>query len=248
MIGTIAIGATTMFCQKITFQDRYSVNQPATDSATDGEIVVMQAYIAMPQTRCCSGVNRSTHISSSGSSAPAPQPCRKRNRTMIGYGGTAPSSAALAVVSTTLATSIRRGEKMPVSQGVAGTTAMLPTANAVLIQPLRSTSSPTPPRRSATPNVVRRVFIGDITPATSAPNRPNTRRAVSGGGPGRGTGRPSGLLATSSGGPSAASSRLTVAMPVPTPAQAQAQAQAAVLPAAPRCPRRLPPTAREACG
>lgn len=54
---------------------------------------------------------------------------------------------ALTVVSRMLATNMRRGEKMSVSQGVAGTMAMLPTANAVVIQLPRSTSRPTPPRR-----------------------------------------------------------------------------------------------------
>jgi hypothetical protein len=116
MIGTIAIGATTMFCQKITFHERYSVNQPAIDSATDGESVVMQAYIAMPHTRCCSGVKRNTAPSSSGSSAPAPRPCRKRNRIMNGYVGTVPRAIALTVVSRMLATNMRRGEKMSVAK------------------------------------------------------------------------------------------------------------------------------------
>src|SRR5580704_3026399 len=100
MVGMIAIGATAMFCQKITFHERYSVNQPAIDSETDGDSVVMQAYIAMPHTR--------------GSSAPAPRPCRKRNRTMNGYVGTVPRAAALTVVNRMLATNVRRGEKMSV--------------------------------------------------------------------------------------------------------------------------------------
>jgi hypothetical protein len=32
-----------MFCQKITFHDRYSLNQPVIDSAADGESVVLPA-------------------------------------------------------------------------------------------------------------------------------------------------------------------------------------------------------------
>ena len=233
-----------MFCQKITFHDRYSVNQPAIDSATDGESVVMPAYIAMPHTRCCSGVKRNTAPSSSGSSAPAPRPCRKRNRTMNGYVGTVPRATALTVVSRMLATNMRRGEKMFVSQGVAGTMAMLPTENAVVTQLPRSTSRPTPPRRSATPKVVRRVFRSDITPATRAPNRPNISRPVSGGAPGRGNDRPSGPRNTSRGGPSAASTRFTAAMPV----RIGPRAQSAVSPAAPRYPRRLQPTGQEGGG